>query len=296
VEISGTMAVQAGLNFSYRAPRVEVVSYAGPAAPLRRLDAAAPMEIYRFALEHFAAVSASSVVIPSLVATMKPATTGGAAGTGDYNYTGLSLREIRGGRIATIGVDRVALNVVIETAGKQETMSGTVEKLAAHDFDSAGAVAMLDPARAKDDQVMRVYRQMTAGSYAATFGAGMRMRLEGVTADEIGVRPVQAAIRHPDGDRQCRPAARLDADAGAAPRPARERRGTLRGDLSRRRRDTRRVDRDARRAVPAGGRTSRQARQRQARRVRAGRPRCALTAGAGERSAASPSSRSISRT
>ena len=36
---------------------------------------------------------------------------------------------------------------------------------------------------------MRVYRQMTAGSYAATFGAGMRMRLEGVTADEIGVRP-----------------------------------------------------------------------------------------------------------
>src|SRR6185436_18188588 len=56
VEISGTMAVQAELNFSYRAPRVEVVSYAGPAAPLRRLDAAAPMEIYRFALEHFSAV------------------------------------------------------------------------------------------------------------------------------------------------------------------------------------------------------------------------------------------------
>ena len=189
VEISGTMAVQAGLNFAYRAPRVEVANYAGPAAPLRRLDAASPMEIYRFALEHFAAVSASSVAVPSLVATMKPATSGGAAGTGDYNYTGLSLREIRGGRIAAIGVDRVALNVVIETAGKQETMSGTVEKLAAHDFDTAGAVAMLDPARAKDDQVMRVYRQMTAGSYAATFGAGMRMRLEGVTADEIGVRP-----------------------------------------------------------------------------------------------------------
>jgi len=68
-------------------------------------------------------------------------------------------------------------------------MSGQVEKLAAHDFDSAGTIAMLDPARAKDDQVLRVYRQLTAGSYTATFGTGVRMRLEGVTADEIGVRP-----------------------------------------------------------------------------------------------------------
>ena len=189
VEVSGTVAMQGGLNFSYRAPRIEVASYAGPAGPLRRLDATSPTEIYRFALEHFAAVSAASVAIPSVAATVRPAATGGAAGTGDYNYTGLSLHEIRNGRIATIGVDRVALNVVIETAGKQETMSGTVEKLAAHDFDSAGTVAMLDPARAKDDQVMRVYRQMTAGSYTATFGAGVRMRIEGVTADEIGVRP-----------------------------------------------------------------------------------------------------------
>ena len=189
VEASGTMTVQGGLNFSYRAPRVEVANYAGPAGPLRRLDAASPAEIYRFALEHFAAVSATSVAIPSLTATMKPVTTGGAAGAGDYNYAGLSLREIRNGTIATIGVDRAALNVVIETAGKQETMSAQVEKLAAHDFDTAGAVAMLDPARATDDRVMRLYRQMTAGTYTATLGSGVRMRLEGVTADEIGLRP-----------------------------------------------------------------------------------------------------------
>ena len=67
--------------------------------PLRRLDAASPVEIYRFALEHFTAISAASVAIPSLAATMKPVTTGGAAGAGDYNYTGLSLRDIRDGKV-----------------------------------------------------------------------------------------------------------------------------------------------------------------------------------------------------
>jgi hypothetical protein len=52
-------------------------------------------------------------------------------------------------------------------------------------------IAMLDPARARDDKVVRVYRQMTSGSYTAAFGTGMRMRIEGVSADDLGVRPAK---------------------------------------------------------------------------------------------------------
>jgi hypothetical protein len=190
-EVSGTMAIQGGLNFSYRAPRVEVANYAGPAGPLRRLDAASPVEVYRFALEHFAAITAASVTIPSMTAAMKAATSGNVAGAGDYAYTGLTLRDIRDGKIATMGVDRMTFNLAVDTAGKKETMTGEVEKLAAHDFDAAAVIAMLDPARARDDKVVRVYRQMTSGSYTAAFGTGMRMRIEGVSADDLGVRPAK---------------------------------------------------------------------------------------------------------
>ena len=191
VDVGGTMALQGGLNFSYKAPRAEIANYAGPAGPLRRLDATSPAEIYRFALEHFAVVSAASVAIPSLTAAMKAVTSGSVPGVGDYTYTGMALRDIREGKIATMGVDRVAFTATVDTAGKKETLTGEVDKLAAHDFDAAAVLAMLDPARAKDDKVVRLYRQMTSDSYTAAVGTGMRMRIEGMKADEIGLRPAK---------------------------------------------------------------------------------------------------------
>lgn len=188
VEVGGTMALQAGLNYAYKAPRVELVNVAGPTAPLRRLDPKAPGELYRFWLEHFAAVSASSVSAPSVSAAMRPVAAN-APGAGDYSYTGLTLRELRDGKIAAFGVDRTALTFAIETAGKRDTITAEIEKLTAQDLDSAGALAMLDPARARDDQVIRVYRQVSAGAYSASSTSGMRVRLEGIAADDIGVRP-----------------------------------------------------------------------------------------------------------
>ena len=48
---------------------------------------------------------------------------------------------------------------------------------------------MLDPARANDDKYYRVYRQMTAGAYTITSANGLRIRIDGMTVDDIGVRP-----------------------------------------------------------------------------------------------------------
>ena len=218
-------------------------------------------------------------VTAAMTADRRPAT---SPGVGDYAYTGLALRDIRDGKIATIGIDRVTFNVAIDTAGKKETMTGEVEKLAAHDFDAAAVLAMLDPARAKDDKVVRVYRQMTAGGYTATFGTGMRMRIEGMTADEIGVRPAKLQFASLMAIVDAAPPPGTTPTPAQTARPVREGRGPLRGRLSRQRRGARPVDRDARRAVPARRDPARQARQRQARRVRAGRARCARAAGAGE--------------
>lgn len=189
VEVSGTMAVQAAFKFTYRAPRIEVANYAGPAGPLRPLEGGSAAEIYRFILEHFAAVSATSASAPTITATMALPVPGNTPGAGDYTYTGVALRDIKGGKIAATTIDRVTFSAVLQTRGQQEKLTGVVEKLAAYDFDAAASAAIFDPARANDDKYYRAYRQMAAGPYTATFEKGLRMRIDGMTADDVGLKP-----------------------------------------------------------------------------------------------------------
>jgi hypothetical protein len=189
VEVAGTLGTQSGLRIAYQAPRVEITDYTGPAGPLRPLTSVAAVDIYRFALEHFAAVSAKSAIIPTVTAKMTPAGSSAVAGAGDYTYSGIALRDIKDGKIASSTVERVNFIAAITTAGKIEKFTGEVVNLAAHDFDATSTAVILDPAHAKDDKYYRAYRQMTAGSYTASFEKGLGMRLDGVTIDDVGVRP-----------------------------------------------------------------------------------------------------------
>jgi len=189
VEVTGTIGAQTGLRLSYQAPRLEVSGYSGPAGPMRRLEGSSAVDIYRFALEHFAAVTAKSVTAPTVTAKFAPAGSAPMAGAGDYTYSGLALRDIKDGKIAASTVERVTFTVSMTTAGKTENLTGDVVNLAAYDFDAAATAAMLDPAHANDDKYYRAYRQMTAGAYTASFQQGMKMRLDGVTVDDVGVRP-----------------------------------------------------------------------------------------------------------
>ena len=94
----------------YQAPRNEIVDYTGPGGPLRPLDGTAAADIYRFALEHFAAVSAKSVTAPTVA--LKLSASQAQAGAGDYTYSGVALREIKDGEIAAATVDRVSFTAM----------------------------------------------------------------------------------------------------------------------------------------------------------------------------------------
>src|SRR6267154_11089 len=83
VDFAGGMAAKLPLKFTYKAPRIEIVNYAGPAGPLRQLDPSAPADIHRFVFEHFAAVTAASVTAPTLTGSMSGAI---VHGTADYSY------------------------------------------------------------------------------------------------------------------------------------------------------------------------------------------------------------------
>jgi hypothetical protein len=188
-EASGTIGTRAGLRTSYQAPRIEISDYSGPARPTRHLDSSNASDVYRFGLEHFATVTATSVSVPAL--TMKFGPNGAAAspGTGDYIYSGVSLRDIKDGKIASSTVDRATFTVAINAAGKTESLTGEIANLAAYDFDSSATLAMLDPARANDENYYRAYRQLTFGAYSASFQKGLKMRIDGATVDDIGLRP-----------------------------------------------------------------------------------------------------------
>jgi hypothetical protein len=188
VEVVGTMAAQAGWRATYGAPKISVMGYSGPAGPLRQVDPASPTDVYRFVLEHFAAVTAATVTIPTL-ATAVSMGGGATAGTGEYTYSGIALRDIKDGKIATTTIEKMALAANLGVAGKIEKISGEIAGFTTSDFDAAGAAVILDPAHANDDKYYRLYRQATVGPYTMTSENGLRVRIEGMTIDDIGVRP-----------------------------------------------------------------------------------------------------------
>ncbi len=191
LEVVTTMGVQGGLRVVYQAPRIEVTDYSGPAGPQRPLASNAPTpDVFRYVLEHFAAVTAKAAIVPTVTMKMTPAGSSAVAGTGEYTYTGLVLRDIKDGKIASSTIERVNLNTSITTAGKTESLAGEVSNLAAYDFDSAATAALFDPSRANDDRYYRAYRQMTAGAYTVSLQSGrLKMRLDGITIDDVGMRP-----------------------------------------------------------------------------------------------------------
>jgi hypothetical protein len=75
-------------------------------------------------------------------------------------------------------------------AGKTEKLTANLANMAAHDFDAGALATLFDPQRANDDGYHRVYRQITAGTYTIASGQdGMNMRVDGMTIDDVSVRP-----------------------------------------------------------------------------------------------------------
>ena len=213
VEIGAAMAPQPALSFTYKVPRIIVKDYSGPAS-LQRPPASSPFaEIYRVALEQFASVTATSITAPNLTATINS----GAAtpGGGEVAYKGLAIQGIKDGKIARTRVDGVVFTVNTQPAGKPDKLTGNLTDIAGYDIDTHAVAAILDPQKANDDQYYRVYRQITTGPYVVTSGQGLNMRIDGMTIDDLGLRPSRMQL--PDL------LALMQPPGGAPPTPAQTR-------------------------------------------------------------------------
>lgn len=132
VELGASTASPANWHLSHKAPRIVTKNYSGPASLPQPPASASAIEMYRFILERFAAVSVSSIEAPSIAGTMNMA----PAMAANFNYLGFALRDIKEGKIATMQIERASFTSNMQQAGKSDKLTGDIANVVSHDFDA----------------------------------------------------------------------------------------------------------------------------------------------------------------
>ena len=188
IEVGFALASGASqLQYTYRLPKFTAADYSGPAQVEQLPVGASSIDLYRFALQQFSRVAASSVTIPNLSVGVKfnsAVLTGG-----DIGYSGIVVEGIKDGKVATARVEKGALAYNMQAGGKNDGLNGTFSNLVVHDFDATAVATMLDPEKTKDDQSYRMYRQVAMDGYDVKSAMGLTMRFDHVVVDDVAVRP-----------------------------------------------------------------------------------------------------------
>jgi hypothetical protein len=193
LEIAGTPF--GGRRISYKAPQMTAKDFAGPIqALLLPPTSSSAIDIYRLLTAQFIDMSASSISAPSIASTMILDAPVHAAA--DFLYSGVTFEGIRNGRIATSKVDDLKLTIDQKQAGRSDKLNGHLAGLTALDFDMKATAALLDPKRADDNSLHQMYRQLAIGTYEFTAGPGLSMRVDGITVDDVGVRPSRVLLEN----------------------------------------------------------------------------------------------------
>ncbi|UGY02689.1 hypothetical protein [Bradyrhizobium quebecense] len=178
-------------SLTYKAPRVTVKDYSGPAG-LPQLPASSSIfELYRFGFAQLAHISASSVSAPTLTGpmTLSAVAHAGEGASGEFAYSGLTIENMKDGKIASSKTDKVAFTVNQQAAGTPIKMTGDLANIVAIDIDVGAMAAMFDPAKANDDREYRIQGHVSAGPYVITASPGISLRIAGVTIDDVRINP-----------------------------------------------------------------------------------------------------------
>jgi hypothetical protein len=195
VEIGAAMPTETISRVVYKLPRMTVKDYSGPISAQRLPTSASFIELYRFGFEQLASITAASVTAPDLTGTIKfsaAVPTGG--GGGDFAYSGLAIEGIKDGKIASIKTDNLVFTTNPPQLGKVEKLTVNVVNMASYDIDAGAMAAIFDPQKANDDRYYRAYRQISAGPYILTSGQGLDMRIDGMTIDDVAIKPSRMQV------------------------------------------------------------------------------------------------------
>lgn len=190
------------LKVSYKVPQLTMRDYVGPIHAQRAPTSGSLIDMYRFVLDQYANVTASSVIAPTLAVAFDAGKSAG--GSGEVAYSGLAIQKLGQGKIAAIKTERASFTINVPQPGKADRLTGEVSDIIINDFDSTAIAAALDPQKANDDSYRRVYGQMSSGTYVVTSTLGIRMQIDGIAITDIAVqpskfRPAEILALLPDG-------------------------------------------------------------------------------------------------
>ena len=189
VEVTATTDGKQAFKITYKAPLVTLKDYSGPIGQFRRPASSSLLDLYRFGFEQLAAISAASVTVPSVTGTVQAKTPTGEATAGEFSYAGLVLDRVKDGKIASTKADGVVFTADSQAGGKAVKVTGKLDGIVADDIDFAAMAAVVDPGKANDDKDYRVYRHISAGPYEISSTQGLNVRIEGMTVDDVALKP-----------------------------------------------------------------------------------------------------------
>jgi hypothetical protein len=200
VEIGAAMPAETISRVIYKLPRMTVKDFSGPLSAQRLPTSASFIELYRFGFEQLANITAASITAPDLTGTIKfnAAMPGDGGGSADFGYSGLAIESIKDGKIASVKTDNLVFTTNSPQLGKAEKLTVNVANIASYDIDVGAMAAVFDPQKANDDRYYRAYRQISAGPYILTSGQGsgqgVNMRIDGMTIDDVGIKPSRMQV------------------------------------------------------------------------------------------------------
>ncbi|WP_316205493.1 hypothetical protein [Bradyrhizobium sp. SZCCHNS3004] len=194
LELGAQLPAPSAAQITYKVPELLLKDYSGPTHLQRPPAGTSILDVYRAVLEQFVALSASSASIPRVDATIVS-----GPGTTDVSYTGLTIEGIKNGRIARQKIEKVTFTASLpQPDGKTDTtpgkMSGHIADIAQIDFDANVALAALDPDKANDDHIYPVSGRVSTGAYEIATDQGIRMRIEGISAEAMSLRPAKLQL------------------------------------------------------------------------------------------------------
>ncbi|MVT52277.1 hypothetical protein GPL17_17480 [Bradyrhizobium yuanmingense] len=178
---------QARVNGSYKIPQLTMRDYAGPFHSGAAPASGSLADLYRYMLGQYASVAASSLTAPTL--TMSFDSGRGPGGGGEITYSGLTIQNLKNGKIDAMKADRATISVDVKQPGKPDKLTGEVSNVIVNDFDVTAIVAALDPKTSSDETYHRVYRQILTGPYALKTAQGLRIDIDGFVMEDIDVQP-----------------------------------------------------------------------------------------------------------
>ncbi|MGX4772258.1 hypothetical protein ACWAUC_21000 [Bradyrhizobium guangdongense] len=175
----------AKLKASYKIPQLTMRDYAGPVHVSTVPADNSLVEMYRYALDQYVSIKASSLIAPTLTMTFES----GSTASGEITYSGMAIQNLTHGKIDVMKADRATISVDVKQPGKPDKLTGELSNIVVNDFDATTIRATLDPQMAGDDSYHRAYRQVSAGPYVLKSAQGTRVDIASFSMNEIAVQP-----------------------------------------------------------------------------------------------------------